>query len=492
MFAPAAAISILVLASLLVGLARDLVVAYYFGTDWRADLYFIALIIPLFVENSLAISLRDALVPALLQRKEQGEDAYRALSGRIAGFLLLLGAVVWLLFAALPDLWVGAIGDSHLAVNHRPVLLQAYQLGIAMIPLMLWLYFLSALCHAERAFVLPAWRGVLLNVGGLAALWLLRSTPALLAGMLAGLMLHVLLLQLRLGRLPLAWPRPAWRSGGTGVLMLRRFITLLVVALLLQGAIGAERLMANLTGEGGLARLSYAFRIVTVPLVVFTFGMMGIAYARFSTAVARADDDVLGQAFRDTARICLFILLPTAVAFTVFSREILALVLFRGAFTDHDMAQTASVMRIYATGLPAMGLTVVLARMLVVLDRFRPLLAATTVAVALTALGYVMVYRAEGIEGLALVTVGGALLQCLLLWLALPATHRCFLSQRDLLASGLSVVALALVLPCLSPRGLAGLVLGGALALALPVALQWLLLRRDFVNSLGRSMGRQG
>lgn len=274
--------------------------------------------------------------------------------------------------------------------------------------------------------------------------------------------------------------------------MLLRFMTLLVVALLLQAAIGAERLLASVTGEGGLARLSYAFRIVTVPLVVFTFGVMGLAYARFSTAVARSDERHLYQAFQDTVRICLFLLLPTAVAMVVFAHEALSLLLFRGAFTDGDITQTAAVMQIYAMGLPAMGLAVVLVRMLVVLDRFRPLLVATVLSVAVTCAGYLLVYRDAGIVGLALVTVAGAHLQCILQWLALPVSLRQLPSARDLAASGLTLVLLALVLPWLTRSGRIGLLAGGGLALAVPVALQWLLLRAEFTSSLSRAMGRQG
>lgn len=491
MLSPATAISILVLASLLLGLARDLTVAYYFGAAWQADLYFLALIIPLFVESSLAISLRDSLVPALLRRREEGGSAYTALVAQAGGAILLLALGIWGLLAATPGLWLGLVDDSGMAALHGLELLQSYHIGIAMIPLFMWLYFLASISHANGAFVLPAWRGVAFNVGGLLALLLLsRSPQGLLAGMFVGLLLHVVLLQASIGGVRPQWPRPAQLREATGSVLLRRFLTLLAVALLLQLAIGAERLLANLTGEGGLSRLSYAFRIVTVPLVVFSFAVMGIAYTRFSHAVARGDERFLGEAFADTARICALLLLPTAVALTLLAQEVVSLLLHRGAFTAHDVRQSAQLMQWYAAGLPAMGFAVLLTRMLVVLDRFRPLLLATSLAVACTGLGYLLGFRTHGIEGLALVTSAGAYLQCALLWLALPAAYRRLPGRRDLLAGGLTLLALAALLPLLAPKGMAGLLGCGIMVLLLPAFLYWLLLRSEFLVSLGRAMGR--
>lgn len=491
MLSPATAISFLVLASLVLGLARDLLVAYYFGAGWHADLYFLALIIPLFVENSLAISLRDALVPALLRRREAGESAYRELVAQVGGGILLVTVGLWALLAATPGLWIGLVDDGGLARDHGQQFLQAYQIGFAMIPLLMWLYFLSGISHAEGAFVLPAWRGVAFNVGGILALLLVaRSPQGLLAGMLVGLLLHVVLLHVRVGGVRPRWPSLGRLRAATGNVLLQRFLTLLAVALLLQLAISAERLMANLTGEGGLARLSYAFRIVTVPLVVFTLAVMGIAYTRFSQAVARDDDRFLRMAFVDTARVCLFMLLPTAVALTILAEDVVSLLLLRGAFTAADVRHAAVLMQLYAVGLPAMGFAVMLARMLVVQDRFRQLLLATCIAVTCTGLGYLVGFRLHGIEGLALATSAGAYLQCLLLWRALPVSSRRLLGARDLLAGGLSLLLLAMALPLLSPQGFLGLLSCGVIVLALPTLLYWLLLRSEFLGSLGRAMGR--
>lgn len=487
---PASAISLLVFASLLLGLVRDLAVAYYFGAGWAADLYFFALIIPLFFENSLAVSLRDALVPALIHKREEGPGPYHALIARLGGIVVLLSLLLATGFALTASFWVGVLGTGP-APGGSPVAV-AYALGIAMIPLATWSYFLASVCHTENRFVLPAWRGVLFNLGGLLALVLFwRSTEGLLAGMLVGQLLHILVVhrELRFVRLRPSASASPLRDDLRD--LMPQFLTLLAVALLLQLGISVERLLASWTGEGGLARLSYAFRIVTVPLVVFTFAVLGIAHARFSRAKAAADGKGLQLAIRDTTRICFYLLLPAGVGIHVFSGDVLSLLLRRGAFTPGDVELTARVMEAYALGLPAMGLLVLLGRLHVAGRHLRRLLLCTLAGVGLMCAGYFAVYARHGIEGLALVTTAGAVLQCLLLWVCLPTDLRALLSRRDVGGLALMLLLQVLVVQPFAGHGLPGLLAGGLLSLVLPVLVLLALERREFFLTVERSLGKQ-
>lgn len=491
MMSPATAISILVFASLVLGLLRDLLVAYFFGADWHADLYFLALIIPLFFENSLAASLRDTLVPAFIRKREEGAQAYHDLVARIGGGLALVSGVLVLAFAITGGFWLQVLGGAQIG-DHGNHVMAAYSIGIAMIPVVLWAYFLTSICHSESWFVIPAWRGVVFNLGGilvLAFFW--RSTEGLLAGMLMGQLLHTIVVHHQLRFVRLRMPVLAARPRPDIAALLPQFLTLLAVALLLQLGISVERLLASWTGAGGLSRLSYAFRIVTVPLVIFGFAVVGIAYARFSRAIAVDDRASLVTAMRDTTRICLYLLVPAGVAMFVFAGELLALLLQRGAFTAADVLHTVQVMEVYAAGLPAMGLALVLGRLHVAVRLFRRLLLSTALAVGLMCAAYFAVYARWSIEGLAIATTSGAVLQCVLLWITLPRDLRAILSGRDLLALAVSLALLVVVVPMCAGHGIAGIVAGGLLSLLLPAVVLLLVMRREILGTVARALGKQ-
>ena len=89
---PAVTVSLLVLASLILGFLRDGLVAYFFGADWHADLYFLALLIPIFIENSLAVGVRDTLVAAFIREREGASGEYRQLAGQTGVLVLAAGA----------------------------------------------------------------------------------------------------------------------------------------------------------------------------------------------------------------------------------------------------------------------------------------------------------------------------------------------------------------------------------------------------------------
>jgi murein biosynthesis integral membrane protein MurJ len=489
LISPASMISLIIFMSMVLGFGRDLLVAYYFGAGWHADLYFVALIIPLFFENSLASSLRDVLVSVFIRKREEDGTAYRRLAAQIGLAVILLSIVIMVVFGLTARFWLGVLDDRWIT-EHGDHVMVAYTIGIAMIPLLLWSYFQTSLCHTEGWFVLPAWRGVFFNLGGIVLLWLFwRSIEGLLLGMLAGQLMHAFLLQRQL-KLP-SVGLPSRETRAEIAAFLPRFTTLVSVALLMQLGISMERLLATWTGTGELARLSYAFRIVTVPLVLITFSVVGIAYARFAHSVATNDERALRQAIVDACRLCLYFLVPTAVTMFVFADALLGLLLHRGAFDQGDVQSTAQLMRIYALGLPAMGMALLLTRLLAALGASRALLAGTFLSVLALCAGYLAVYD-RGIAGLATVTSIGALLQSVILWRLLPAHLRSWPSRQDLVMLAVSILLLLVILKLVAGNGLANLLAGGVVTVAVPVLVALCMgLRQEITGSFTRILGRR-
>lgn len=485
---PAAVVSLLVMASLILGFFRDGLVAYYFGADWHTDLYFLALLIPLFIENSLAASMRDTLVVAFFRAREKGQEDFRQLAAQ-AGAIVLLGTLVIVLVLALTgDFWVSRFGGDWMQ-GHGGAVSRAYQIGILMIGVTLWSYYQASIFHAEQSFVWPAWRSVFFNLGGVLVLGLVwRSVEGLLAGMLLGQVAHILLLQRYLSgpapALPSADARGRWMD------LLPGFTVMISVSLFMQFAVGVERLLASWTGIGELSRLSFAFRVASVPLTLFTFSVIGISYARFARMAAASSVDGLRLALVDAQRGCLFLLVPVAVLMYGFAETELDVLLHRGAFHAGDIQRTALLMKVYAVGLPAAGMGLVIMRFLAAVGEFRRLLLAVGVAQAMICLAYAAFYQSGGAVALATVTTVGAMVQCMVLWLALPQPLRVVIRFSDQLALILIIGAMA-VLPIVAGSGLSGLVIGCVAMVLAPLLVTSVLgIRTDLLGSMLRTLGR--
>jgi peptidoglycan biosynthesis protein MviN/MurJ (putative lipid II flippase) len=165
--------------------------------------------------------------------------------------------------------------------------------------------------------------------------------------------------------------------------------------------------------------------------------------------------------------------------------------LHRGAFDQGDVQSTAQLMRIYALGLPAMGMALLLTRLLAALGASRALLAGTFLSVLALCAGYLAVYD-RGIAGLATVTSIGALLQSVILWRLLPAHLRSWPSRQDLVMLAVSILLLLVILKLVAGNGLANLLAGGVVTVAVPVLVALCMgLRQEITGSFTRILGRR-
>lgn len=484
---PAVTVSLLVLASLMLGFLRDGLVAYFFGADWHADLYFLALLIPIFIENSLAVGVRDTLVAAFIREREGASGEYRQLAGQTGALVLAAAAIFVVLFYISGSFWVDRFGGVWMKGHGQSVAL-AYDIGILMVATTLWSYYQTSLLHAERSFVWPAWRSVVFNIGGIVFLGLVwRSIEGLLLGLLVGQIAHIVVLQVKIGpaglTMPLREDAARWKG------LLPGFLVMVSVALFLQLGVGTERLLASWTGIGELSRLSYSFRIASVPVTLFAFSVVGICYARFSRLAVDGVPAQMNGALVDAQRGSLFLLVPVAVLIYGYSDTVLDILLHRGAFHAGDVQRTAELMRIYAIGMPAAGLSLVIMRFFAAIREYRRLMVSVSSVQVVICIAYVAVYR-NGVMALALVTTIGAIVQALLLWMSLPRAMRALMGAAEWGALALIIAAMAGLMRA-AGNGLVGLVVGGAAAIVLPLAVTTAIgIRSDVVGSMVRMLGR--
>jgi putative peptidoglycan lipid II flippase len=158
-------------------------------------------------------------------------------------------------------------------------------------------------------------------------------------------------------RLTLSWKHPALtkilrlmgpRVASSSIYQLNNFVDTIFGSL------------AWIVGEGAVAVLYFAYRIIQLPLGIFS---TALAQAMLPTLSAQALDD-------DRSRLCatlswglratFFVLIPASVGLIVLARPIIAGLFQGGRFDAYATERTAQVVRFYAIGLWAFGTTKVL------------------------------------------------------------------------------------------------------------------------------------
>lgn len=474
----------MVVASFVLGFARDLVIAWRFGGTWRADALFVCLVLPVFFENLLGIAVRDGIIGFLSSGRSPPPLSLRNEVSRLQLYVWSVAIVIAAAVCLGAELWLPLLAPGW-SKSQVYACIPAFRIAAGLIFVQAVLYFQTAVLNVGGTFLMPMWRTILLNAGALLALFAFPSSlVAVVGGMLAGQALLLLMQQAELAR-SLDRPGSATASG-TQQRLATYMVPLVAAAILQQSCVVGEKYFGSLLDEGSIAYLSFGFRIATIPLTVFSLSFLSVIYPALSLQARAPDLAGKGSLSYRGFAVCLMTLVPAATLFIAQPTLVVSVLLERGAFGGDQSRITASLLAIYAAGMPAMGIALLGGRILLAQGRGVAFLVGSVLLAVCTLLLNWLLYGDFGPEGLAAAISIGSWVQAVFSVLVVFAGgSSCAVFQlfaRWSLAAVLGYLSLGAV-----PIGGSWMSLGAACAISLVVHLgvvaligdvDWL--RRDF------------
>jgi putative peptidoglycan lipid II flippase len=420
-------------ASRVLGLVRNAVLAGYFGDSDKYEAYVAAIAVPDAVFQVLAGGVMGAaFIPVFARYLADGDEqaAWRLSSSAINVAALLTGAIALLLIVfARPVMGV--------VVSGRDADFQELATGLVRIMLVSPVIFAvsgfaTSILNTYQRFFWAALAPLMYNVGIIAGTVLLHDRWGIYGvaiGVAAGACGHLLiqvpgLLEVRARY----WPVLDWRNAGVrevGKLMLPRMFGL--------GVAQANQLittvfLASFLVAGSMAYLNYAWLVLMVPLGVFGMAVSTAVFPTLARQSAAGEDAEMGELFGLSLRMILYLTIPAAVGLIVIGEPIVRLLFERASFTSEVTRATALAVAVYALGLPAHSVVEIVDRAFYALHDTRTPVKAAALAVLLNVLlstvvvvgalrGAVPMERAYA--GLALANAGAAWVEAGLLvaWL---------------------------------------------------------------------------
>ncbi|HXU63586.1 MAG TPA: lipid II flippase MurJ, partial [Polyangia bacterium] len=202
---------------------------------------------------------------------------------------------------------------------------------------------------------------------------------------------------------------------------------------------------ASLISDGALSWLSYAFRLMQLPIGVFGVAVGTTALTHLSQDAERGDWESLRATLRRSLRMVLFLTVPSTVGLAMLGLPIVRLIFQHGRFSAHSTLQTAHALSGYAVGLVAYAAIKVVAPAFYALKRTRIPVMASVTAVAANLIWNILTFRRFGHVGLAVGTSIAALANFTVLTFAFQRqVHGLF--TRDLVIPFLKIAAASLVM----------------------------------------------
>jgi len=413
--------------SRMLGFVREVLMGWYFGTSLAKSAFDVAFQIPnlfrrLFGEGALSA----AFVPIFAETIEKdGHEAANRFAGKI---VLMLGAVLGtIMLCGILAATVAMrfpIGERASAVMPLLRIMLPYMVFICMAALCM------AILNSLRHFTVPAMTPVLLNVVWILILLIVcprfGETPGeriygvawgiLCAGALQ-LLFQVPVLR-RFGFSPEV--SFEWRDERVNRVLLAMGPVALGVGIL-QINVFVDRILALIVAEWAPAALTYAERLIYLPLGIFATALGTVLLPTFSRQAARNRKDHITETLATSLRSMFLVVIPACVGMLVLLTPIVRLAfLWRGGRFDNDsLVYTVRALAFYAPGLVVFSTYKILVPVFYALKDVRtPVRVASRVVFLNLALNvlFIMTWPA-GFKhaGIAFATTVSSLVSCLVL-----------------------------------------------------------------------------
>lgn len=418
------------LASRILGLARDLLMAAYFGAGRIADVFFISFMIPnlfrrLVAEGALSVTFVPVYTGALV-KKGRGESL--ALASNVFLLQMLIAAVIvaaGMIFSPeIISVFIGMGSDPGI-----PGL--AVVLTRIMLPYLVFASFVSfamGYLNSHGRFFAPSFAPVLLNIGMISGIvlgqrYLAQPVYGAAAGVLAGGLLQALLqvpfmvkegFRLRI-RLDFGHPDV--------VKIFRTMIPAVFGIAVYQVNALAGNLLAGMIAAGSVSYIYYTNRLTELVVGIFIVSVGNVVLPEMSRVRALEEHEKFSLLFSRTVSFALFLAIPAAAGLMVFGLPIVSVIFMRGSFSYAD-----SVM-MYKSLFCAAGVIVFIAVQRVVTPVFYtargtriPVITAAVSVVLNIVLAYMLMHTCLGHAGIALANTIASAVQAVMLVIFLART----------------------------------------------------------------------
>ena len=352
--------------SRVLGFIRDILLASLFGTTAQAQAFVVAFRLPNLMRDLVAEgAVTSAFVPVLSWYRAKGDpdDFWRLSQALFARMLVLLCGLGLAGTLAAPQIVhliaPGFAGDPEkfwLTVRLTRILFPFITL------VGLWAYFMGFL-NTLRHFAVPALGPAILNVAMIAAcLWFVpRTTPGVVAVSIGVMIGGVIQLAVQLPvamRLGFRWGL-RWRHPGSSEI-LRLLGPRLVGSAVYQASVLVDTALASLAaivGEGAVAALYFANRLVQLPLAVFGTASAQASLPSLAEQAAHGDLNGFRATLLSVMRMVGFVVVPSSIGLMVLAFPIVGGLFERGAFDHRATIMTSQALVCYSLGLCAFSVS---------------------------------------------------------------------------------------------------------------------------------------
>ena len=346
-------LSVIAVFSKVFGFMEKLIVAHFFGTDARADVYFVSMGIVL----SLVFLVKELIYPSVLPVFAQvlkksfyaSSDLFRKLFFRLFLALAVFAVIAVLFSDAITGVLVPGFSEDKKILTSSLL-----KFLVPACLFMCLMTFTQSILNCRKKFfkaAIPEAGFKFFIVIGLIALVPILDIYALAAAALVG---SILAFIVQFVFIPESKAVLAYRVYNANdefarILKLAGPLVLGVVFSHISGLV--DNMLASTLPTGQLSFLGYSKKLIDAILLVGPVALVTIVYSQLSHLSAEGRPEEFKTLFIRAFRLILFVSIPVSVVLVMLREPVIATLFERGKFTAQSTFGTSQALFIYATGL---------------------------------------------------------------------------------------------------------------------------------------------
>lgn len=414
-------IMIATMLSKVLGFAREVVLANFYGTGQYADVFLLTLNIPGLIVAVVGSAIATTYIPLYFETKEKkGDNEALKFTNNILNICMIITAVIAVLGLIFTKEFVqvfagGFEGEKfQLAVTFTKIMISGVLfLGISKI--------FSSYLQVNDNFVIPGLIGIPYNIIIIAAIIISTKTniTILAVGALIAMASQLLF------QIPFACKK-SFRyktylkiKDDTVKEMVKLVLPMLVGVAVGQLNVFVDRALATTLSDGKLSALNYANKLNDFVMALFVTSVVTAIYPKLAKMSNSENNNGFVNTIVKSSNAITLVVLPIAIGAIVLAEPIVKILFQRGEFDANSTYMTAMALRFYAVGLLAMGIRDILYRAFYSMsDTKTPMINGSTALIINIVLNILLIKKLDYI-GLALSTSISSIITIILLFVSL-------------------------------------------------------------------------
>ena len=425
---------ILTFLSRIIGLGREITLAYFYGTSNISDAYLMSIAIPTIIITFVITSLATSYIPAY-QKIESGHMVENVFTNKVMGLTfticLLILVVTMRLTPQIVPLFVAGFDEATMGLTitfTRITLFAIFFMGIN--------HVLHSFLQVKEKVLLASLSGLPFNLVSIIFITLsaYTSTYMLAIGTIIAIgsqSVYLLTLAKRQG-FKLKPHLDVKDNNIRNIILLTMPIILSNTAL--QIGIIVDKNLASTFGHGAVSALTYSTRVSTAISGIVITSVLVVTFPKISKLAVDGNIIEMKNALSESVVNMSLLIIPAIIAVAMFSTPIVSLLFERGAFDSDAVSVTSSLLFFYIFFLFGDGITQLISRVFYALgDSKTPMMVAIVTVMLNILLSFAFVHF-MGISGLALATSLSAFVGMLILMFLLRRKIGSLRLQRTLIS----------------------------------------------------------